>query len=139
MAAPRPLGITLLGSVVVVVGLILLVLGLVNILAFFGIVAIEISSDASAEAFLLSAFLNLFVGVALLASGNGLLNLRPWAWWLAFIVVLIGVFRSVFSLVTGVAQTALTALVSAVLGLILLLVLLGYLVSVRRYFRPARL
>lgn len=133
--AKRPLGVTILGSLAVVGGLILLIFGLINLLAYLGLMGFELPADTPRDAFLVSLALNLVVGIVLLGTGNGLLNLRPWAWWLALIVAVIGLVRSIFALVSGVATVAITALLSSVLGLVILLLFLGYLMGVRRHFR----
>ncbi len=135
MARRRPLGVTILGGLAVVGGIILLVLSLISLLAFFAMIGLEVDPEISGEAFLISAVINLIVGLVLLGSGRGLLNLRPWAWWLAFLIAIVGVLRSVFALVTGVAQAALSALASSLVGLVLLLVFLGYILSVKKHFR----
>lgn len=129
------MGVTVLGSLAVVAGVVLLVLSLVNLLAFYEVIGIDIDPEVPGNLFLISVFLNLIVAIVLLGTGNGLLNLRLWAWWLAFLVALIGVVRSIFAFVTPVATAALSALLSSILGLLLLLVFLGYLVSVKKQFR----
>ncbi len=84
---------------------------------------------------LIGSALNLVVGLLLLGTGNGLLNLSTWAWWLAAIAALIGIARSIYSFISGAAIATVTVLLSAILGLVILLLFLGYLASVRRHFR----
>ncbi len=113
----------------------MLILSFLNLFAFFGAIDIDIAPEVSRDLFLVSSALNFIVGVALLVSGSGLLRLRPWAWWLAFLVALLAVARSLFSFLSGVAGAALTALASAGTGLALGIIILAYLVSVRAAFR----
>lgn len=133
--ARRPLGITILGSLAVVGGLILLVLGLLGLLVAFAVLVLPLNPGFSESLFLVSSLINLIVGAVLLGTGSGLLNLRAWAWWLAFLVALVGFARSLFALYTGFTQAAGTALVGAFLSLLILLLFLGYLLSVRDRFR----
>ncbi len=133
--AKRPLGVTILGSLAVVGGLILLIFALINLLSYLGLLGLGLPADTPREALLVSSALNLVVGILLMGTGNGLLNLSPWAWWLAAIVAVIGIARSIFAFVSGVATATTSALLSAILGLIILLLFLGYLASVRRHFR----
>ncbi len=135
MAKRRPLGVTILGSLAVVGGVILLILSLISLLAFFAVIAMDVSPDVPENTFLVSSLVNLIVGAILLGVGNGLLNLRPWAWWLAFIVAIVGLLRAIFALLVGAAQATITAFVGALFGLVLLLVFLGYLLSVSKHFR----
>ncbi len=61
----------------------------------------------------------LVFGIIWIAVGSGLLNLRPWAWWLAIIVMVLSIVGSIGSPITAILP-----------GLILL-----YLILVRRHFR----
>lgn len=131
----RPLGISVLGVLAVLAGVVLLILSVINLLALYGTIDIEIAPEVSRDLFLVSSAITFIVGIALLVSGSGLLRLRPWAWWLALLVALVAVFRSLFSFLSGVAGAALTALASAGTGLALGIIILAYLVSVRGAFR----
>src|SRR5947207_586645 len=61
----------------------------------------------------------LVFGSSWIAVGSGLLSLRPWAWWLAIIVMVLSIVGSIGSPITAILP-----------GLILL-----YLILVRRHFR----
>ncbi len=126
---------TVLGSLAVVGGLILLIFAVINLLSYLGLLGLELPADSPTDALLLSSALNLVVGLLLLGTGNGLLNLSSWAWWVAAIAAIIGIARSIFSFISGVAAATITALLSAALGLVILLLFLGYLFSVRKHFR----
>ncbi len=132
------MGVTLLGSLVVLAGVALLVLSIANLLGFYGAYTFELAPDISREFFLISSGWNLFVGIALLVAGNGLLGLRPWAWWLAILVALLAVLRAIFAFLSGVAEAGFSTLLSSFAGLALGLVILGYIFSVRQYFQGAR-
>ncbi len=116
-------------------GLILLVLGLLGLLVAIAVFAFPLNPGLPENLFLLSSLVNLIVGAVLLGTGNGLLNLRPWAWWLAAIVAFVGVVRAVLSLYASLTQAAYTALLGGALSLIILLLFLGYILSVRGHFR----
>ncbi len=133
--AKRPLGVTILGSLAVVGGLVLLLLALINLLSYLGLLGLDLPADAPRDVILIGSALNLVVGLLLLGTGNGLLNLSTWAWWLAAIAALIGIARSIYSFISGAAIATVTVLLSAILGLVILLLFLGYLASVRRHFR----
>lgn len=134
-ARRRPLGISVLGVLAVLAGVVLLILSVLNLLVLFGTIDVEIAPEISRDLFLVSSALTFIIGLALLVSGGGLLALRPWAWWLAFLVALLAVGRSLFSFLSGVAGAALTALVSAGTGLALGILILAYLASVRGAFK----
>lgn len=132
--ARRPLGVTILGGLVFLAGIVLLILAIVSLLALFGTIPFEVDPGVR-DALLLSVLLGFALAIALLASGKGLLNLRPWAWWLAFLVSVLVVIRALFIFVSGLYEAVITSLLSAGLSLGLGLVLLGYIVSVKRHFR----
>ncbi len=60
-------------------GLILLIFAFINLLAYIGLMGFELPADTPRDAFLVSLVLNLIVGIVMLGTGNGLLNLSPWA------------------------------------------------------------
>lgn len=129
------MGVTILGGLVLLAGIVLLVLSILNLLAFYAVVDIDIAPDIDRTLFLGLSLVNFIVGIALVVAGNGLLGLRPWAWWLAFLVSLLAVIRSGFAFLSGIATATLTTLFSATVSVILGLAILGYIVSVRRHFR----
>lgn len=77
------------------------------------------------------ALVFLLLSLTLLAAGFGLWNLRPWAWWLAAVVL-------VLHLVTRVGDAAVARQIgpAILIGFILPLLILGYLLAVRGRFRP---
>ena len=123
MAAPppmprtRPLGVTILAILTILVGIGLLLLGLLVIAVstfitvfapMFGLPLVAIGA------------LVLLVGILLLVSGFGLLKLRMWAWWLAIISFVLA----------GVSSILSQSYVSAVIEVLLIV----YLIVVRKHF-----
>ena len=123
MAAPppmprtRPLGVTILAILTILVGIGLLLLGLLVIAVstfitvfapMFGLPLVAIGA------------LVLLVGILLLVSGFGLLKLRMWAWWLAVISFVLAAVSSILS----------SSYIAA--GIEVLLVV--YLILVRKHF-----
>ncbi len=112
----RPLGVTILAVLTILIGILVFFLGLAltvsaGVFTFFvplfglGIVV---------------GFLVLLVGVLMIVSGMGLLRLRMWAWWLAILSFVLGAASSVLS------QNYVTA------GIEILLIV--YLIVVRKHF-----
>ena len=123
MAAPppmprtRPLGVTILAILTILVGIGLLLLGLLVIAVstfitvfapMFGLPLVAIGA------------LVLLVGILLLVSGFGLLKLRMWAWWLAIISF---VLAGVSSILSGSYYAA-----------VIEVLLIVYLIVVRKHF-----
>ena len=120
-AAPtrhRPIGVTILAVLTIIGGVLFLLLGIVVIAFSSLLVGVGLPLGFGLTGSILGAIVLIF-GILWIAVGSGLLNLRPWAWWLAIIVMVLSVVGS------------LTAPVAAILpGLILV-----YLILVRRHFR----
>lgn len=123
MAAPppmprtRPLGVTILAILTILVGIGLLLLGILVIAVstfltvfapMFGLPLVAIGA------------LVLLVGILMLVSGFGLLKLRMWAWWLAIISFVLGAVSSILS----------QSYISAVIEVLLIV----YLIVVRKHF-----
>ncbi|TLZ66968.1 MAG: hypothetical protein E6K16_01365 [Methanobacteriota archaeon] len=123
MAAPppmprtRPLGVTILAILTILVGIGLLLLGLL-------VIAVSTFITVFAPMFGLPLIaiggLVLLVGILLLVSGFGLLKLRMWAWWLAIISFVLA----------GVSSILSQSYVSAVIEVLLIV----YLIVVRKHF-----
>lgn len=118
----RPLGVTILAILSILLGIGLLFLGLI-ITAFGGLAAIV--AGPMGGLVLVFGLLFFIVGLLLIAAGIGLLKLRPWAWWLAIIAFVIG-------LISAVGQASWFVAAFEVL-------LIVYLIAVRKHFvsRPA--
>ena len=116
--ASRPIGVAILAILIIVVGALFL-LGAVALFALAGLTAIQglpafFGLTGAYLGIILLVLALIFIGV-----GLGLWHLRPWAWWLAIIVLVISIVGSL----------------GDPLGLIIPLILLIYLVLVRQHFR----
>jgi hypothetical protein len=115
----RPIGVTILAVLTILGGVLIALVGIILLLAPLVIASLGIPSILGLAAGILGGIILIF-GIIWMAVGSGLLNLRPWAWWLAIIVMILSVVGSMG-----------TSLVGAIVpGLILL-----YLFLVRQHFR----
>ena len=121
----RPVGITVLATLALVVGLIELVsaLGFLGVSMFALPAWMGVASGVSSGLTLGVGVLSLVIAVAIVAFGIGALQLRSWAWMTGIVVFgleLIGGVVQLFS--TGIA-------IAPVLIVVLSVVILGYLYS----------
>ena len=114
----RPIGVAILAVLIVLVGAVFL-LGALGLFLLAGFATFRglptvfgLTGAILGAVFLVLALI--FIGV-----GLGLWRLRPWAWWLAIIVLL-------FSIVGSLTDPV---------GLVIPLILLIYLILVRQHFR----
>src|SRR6266850_1771908 len=84
----RPLGVTVLAIVVMAFGIITALLGLLDVLA--GIVVGVMNSPRAGGRALLDGAASIVLGAVYIVAGAGLWSLRPWAWWLAVLVGIVG-------------------------------------------------
>jgi len=120
-AAPtrsRPIGVTILAVLTILGGVLLLLLVIVVVAFSSLLVGVGLPLGFGLTGSVLGAIILIF-GIIWIAVGSGLLNLRPWAWWLAIIVMVLSIVGSIGSPITAILP-----------GLILL-----YLILVRRHFR----
>ncbi len=120
-AAPtrsRPISVTILAVLTILGGVLLLLLGIVVVAFSSLLVGVGLPLGFGLTGSVLGAIILIF-GIIWIAVGSGLLNLRPWAWWLAIIVMVLSIVGSIGSPITAILP-----------GLILL-----YLILVRRHFR----
>jgi hypothetical protein len=99
----RPLGITLLAIVFIALGLIsflwsLLVFGFGGLSSLFGSV-FTLSPQLSSS--LWSGFVGMLGGAVQLATGIGLLGMKRWGWYLAFLAIGLNVVLGVLGLFSG--------------------------------------
>jgi uncharacterized membrane protein (DUF2068 family) len=71
----------------------------------------------------------LAIGILLLVVGIGLWKLTVWGWWLAVISLIMGIGNSIYGLGTGNQEIG-----STVSSIVISLIIMGYLVTKRRYF-----
>jgi len=118
MPRSRPIGVTILAILTILIGIGLLLLGLLlvalgGITGLFGAPMFGLPIAAIGGLILL-------VGILMLVSGFGLLKLRMWAWWLAIIAFVLGAVSSILS----------ASYPTAVIEVLLIV----YLIVVRKHF-----
>ena len=125
----RPIGVTILGVLSILAGILFLIVGSLGLLA--STVAEVVAELTPEEVQALQAFgaLGVVLGPLAIVSGVGLLRLTVWGWWLAVVVNLL-------SIVSNTAQVVIdpTAFLGVILGLVLSLIILVYLFMVRGEF-----
>jgi len=127
----RPLGITILGALVVLAAVILI---LISIASFFVGLAFVLPFRETGTTLLLNALLYFVIGVVLAVAGAGLLRMRPWAWGLAILATLVTlVYVGYAAYQRSNAGEPLS--LPAILTLVIVGVILVYLLSVSRAFR----
>ncbi len=122
----RPIGVAILAILVILAGLILTLITLL-----FLIVALAVAATLG---FLLVglAFIAFLLSLFLLLAGIGLWKLRPWAWWLSMIVlILIVVSQAATYSLSSLRQLGAGQLVILALPVLILI----YLIAVRGHFR----
>ncbi len=129
----RPVGIAILGVLVLLASAVLVIAGLLGIFASpLGLIP---GSGLNGVALFSGGVLFLVLGVVLGIAGSGLMHLRRWAWWLAVgttLVVLVWTLVRIFQAMEVVhIEWYATEAVAAVL--------FGYLITVYHYFRPRAL
>ena len=113
----RPIGVTILAVLIILAGLFFLFISLAALV--LGTVFLGGFGLALGAVLVILAFLTL-------AAGFGLLGMRPWAWWLSVIVLVLSILSQVGSYQIGTGSPWSIAIP----GLILV-----YLLAVRKYFR----
>ena len=129
---PRPLGILILGVLVVLTGIALVLIGLAGI--FVSLAALIPGSSLGFRSLFVGGLVFFGIGLVLLAAGGGLLALRVWAWWLAVIAAAVALGFSGYDAVSRGTVDLVTLLTS-----VLEVIILAYLVSVYRRFRPRQI
>ncbi len=117
----RPIGVTLLAILLILVGILAVLVSLVLLLA--GVLLVPVTGFlgvAIGGVILILSFL-------VLAAGFALLSLRPWAWWLAVIVLFLYLLTQVSVVLAGGGI--------GVVGVIIPALVFIYLLAVRKHFR----
>ncbi len=109
---------TILAVLTILGGVLLLLLGIVVVAFSSLLVGVGLPLGFGLTGSVLGAIVLIF-GIIWIAVGSGLLNLRPWAWWLAIIVMVLSIVGSIGSPISALIP-----------GLILV-----YLILVRHHFR----
>jgi hypothetical protein len=133
----RPLGVSILGGLVLFAAIVLILAGVGGIL--LSPVSLLPGSPIPGLTFFLWGLAFLFLGILLAIAGGGLLAMRIWAWWLAFLVALGTLLWSVYGLYLSLnagEPLGYTSLISVTV----IAVIFVYLASAYRAFRrPAAL
>src|SRR5947199_10771355 len=98
---PRPIGVTILAVLTILGGVLLLLLGIVVVAFSSLLVGVGLPLGFGLTGSVLGAIVLIF-GIIWVAVGSGLLNLRPWAWWLAIIVMVLTIIGSIGSPITAI-------------------------------------
>ncbi|MGQ0798390.1 MAG: hypothetical protein ACT4OI_11095 [Methanobacteriota archaeon] len=125
MPVRRPIGVTILGVLTIVVGVLVVFGGIIALLAALALLALPGGLGISSLLAVLAVLVLLF-GLLWILAGFGLLRLKRWAWWLAVIVSVLNILF------------ALPAWHANVLTLAASVIIFVYLLSVYRYFGQAR-
>ncbi len=83
----RPVGVTVLGALVILAGIIVGLAGLAGV--FLSFASLLPGVNLPGTALILGGLLYIVLGIILLAAGAGLLALRIWAWWIATITAIV--------------------------------------------------
>ncbi|MEK6987358.1 MAG: DUF2127 domain-containing protein [Candidatus Thermoplasmatota archaeon] len=127
----RPLGITVLGALVLIASLIVGLIGIAGI--FVGLAGFLPGVGFNSTALLLGGLLYIVLGTVLGISGFGLLSLRPWAWWLALLTTLFAVVYTMYQVLQKPDDLRPGTLITLVVGA----AIFAYLLTVYRSFhRP---
>lgn len=126
----RPIGVAILAILIILGGILLTILALLAILA--GLLLL-----GESPIFLAIALVFLILSVLLLAAGFGLWNLRPWAWWLAMIVLVLSLVNQIGGVLAAGGFRTLTT--GQMFGLAFTGLIFVYLLAVRGSFRSQAL
>ena len=128
----RPLGVTIIGGLVLLAALVLAIAGLGGM--FFSFVSLIPGSGVPGAPLFLWGAAYFLLAIILGISGIGLLRLCPGAWWLAFLVSLGSLAWTAYGLYSNYAVGSALELSSLItVGIVGLIFL--YLLSVRGRFR----
>lgn len=115
-----PIGVIILGVLTILMGIGAFIIG-VPVLLLSGFLGLTVGGF-SAGLLAIIGFVLFIFGIVAIAAGVGLIRLRGWAWWLAFIAAILQFIGLVY----------MYSLVLAVLWLLILV----YLLVVKKHFRP---
>lgn len=117
----RPIGVTILAILLILGGLLFILISIAVL--FFSVLLIPSVGYIGVAV----GVVVLILSILILATGFALLSLRPWAWWLAVIVLFLNLAAQGYLYYSGLS----TSLVGVIIpGLIFV-----YLIAVRKHFR----
>jgi len=128
----RPVGISVLGGLVVLGAVILVLIGIASF--FVGLAFLFPGTPFSGTTLILNGLLYFVLGVVLGVAGSGLLRMRAWAWGLALLAALVGLVYLLYGVYQDTRGGAGVSWYS-VLTIVIVAAILVYLLSVARAFR----
>jgi len=131
----RPLGISILGGLVLLAAVVLILIGVASF--FVGLAFLFPGSPITGTTLLLNGLLYFFLGVVLGIAGSGLIMMRPWAWGLALFATLVGFVYLAYNAYQDMRGGTSLSLYS-ILTLVFVGVIFVYLLGVSRTFHRAR-
>lgn len=131
----RPLGVAILGGLVVLAAVVLALAGFAGLIVGFASLLPGINLPTGQ--LFLGALLYIVLALILLAAGVGLLALRVWAWWLATLASLIALAWQVLGIYYAKTPVPLTSWASVVVTAVIFVYLLSVFRSFHRHVRAA--
>ncbi len=132
----RPIGVTVLGALVMLASIVLILIGIAGFIV--GLAFLIPVTPISGTSLILNGLLYFFIGVVLGVAGSGLMALRPWAWGLGLLASLVYLVYLGYNLYqqsnAGRDLSALSILTFAIVAVVFV-----YLLSVSRVFRRAQM
>ncbi|OGS49367.1 MAG: hypothetical protein A3K68_02470 [Euryarchaeota archaeon RBG_16_68_13] len=129
----RPLGITVIGILVVLASIVVGLIGLAGI--FVGLAFLLPGTPISGTGLIASGLLFLLLGTILGVSGVGLLRLRPWAWWLSALATAGSLTYVGYGVYQAWQASDESPSVQSLVTVAILGVIFVYLMTVHRFFR----
>jgi hypothetical protein len=128
----RPVGITILGALVILAAIILILIGIAAFIV--GLAFLVPGAPSSGTPLILNGLLYFVIGVVLGAAGSGLVRMRPWAWGLALLGALVALVYLGYN-VWQDSNAGRGVTLPAILTLTIVVAIFVYLLSVSRAFR----
>lgn len=128
----RPIGITILGALVILAAVILILIGIASF--FVGLAFLIPGTPISGTSLILTGLLYFVIGVVLAIAGSGLLAMRVWAWGLALLAALVTLVYLGYGVYQDTRGGASVSIYS-VFTLLIFAVIFVYLLSLSRAFR----
>ena len=126
----RPIGVAILAILIILAGVVLVLISLVFVLA-----ALVVMAATGSALILVLAGIAFLLSLILLLAGIGLWGLRPWAWWLSVIVLVLSIINE-FAGVTLSSLRALSTVDLIIFGFPVLMLI--YLFAVRHHIRSPK-
>jgi len=128
----RPLGITILGALVVLAAFVMFLIGIAGFIV--GLAGLIPGSPLPGTTLLLNGLLYVIIGIVLGVAGFGLLRLRPWAWGLALLATLVTLVYLGYN-VWQDSNAGKDITLTGLFTLVIVAAVFVYLLSVARAFR----